>query len=490
MSRRWLDSLFGETIYAPRLSRRELLHAGLAAASGYLLSANNSGSAETRGKGRKVIVVGAGFAGLACAHELASAGTEVVVLEARDRVGGRVESRRDMVAGKVVEAGGELLGANHPTVLAYAAQFQLEFVDVAHYSAKVPRAVVLNGRRLGPQELKSAYADSDRALKQLTELSRPVVVDQPWQTPDAKTLDQLSTAAWIRTLEISPLAKELVSAQLAANNSVPVEVQSQLGNLAQIAGGGHERYWSHSERYRCRGGNQQFAHKLAERVGAARLYLKAPVKAIATNRDTARVTTTVGDVYEADDVVLAVPPSTWSRIQFEPELPPELTPQMGWAVKFLTSVRERFWEQHDMHPGSMSYGGIGHTWVGTENQDRMNPREVLVSFISEHAARRWSQHPDENRIRDYLAALDALQPGASAASERTSFVDWLSQPFTSGGYSFPAPGQITSHGPIFHAGIERLHFAGEHTCYQFVGYMEGALRSGVNAAKRVLSSSN
>ncbi len=432
-----------------------------------------------------MIVVGAGFAGLACAYELSSAGCDVVVLEASDRVGGRVESRSEIVRGKVVEAGGELLGANHPTVVAYAAKFQLELLDVAEYSAKVPQAVDLNGRRLTAEELKGAEADSDRALDLLTNLSRPVNVDQPWRTPEARALDQRSTAEWIRTLDISPLAKELVAAQLGANNGVTADVQSLLGNLAQIAGGGHEHYWSDSELYRCRGGNQQFAMKLAAGLGPERLHFQSPVAEIATAGKTARVTTKAGRVFEGDDVILTVPPTMWPQIRFDPVLPPDLKPQMGDAVKFLTSVRDHFWERREMHPDSMSYGGIGHMWVGTENQDRTNLQEVMVSFISERAAQKWSKHLAERRTKDYLEAVEALQPGFTAASEKTSFVDWLSQPWTKGGYSFPAPGQITTQGPVMYQGLGRLHFAGEHTAVLVPG-LEGAMESGERAALEVL----
>ena len=486
MSRRWLDSLFCVCTPEKEMSRRELLQTGLATAAGLLLSASESRSEQQQGKGRKVLVVGGGFAGLACAHELASTGCDVTVLEARDRIGGRVYSLSDLVSDKVAEGGGEFLGANHPTVLSYAATFKLEFIDVAHHPAKVPQAVVLNGRRLSREELKSAQPDVNRALNLMTEASRPVVPDQPWVTPDAKALDALSTAIWLEGLDISALSKELVAAQLTGNNGVPVEVQSQLGNLAQIRGGGVERYWTHSERYRCRGGNDQFAKKLAGAIGNERIQLGTPVTEIITRGERARVVTAAGKIHEADDVVLCAPPTTWNRIRFDPLLPEMLRPQMGQAVKFLSAVRDHFWKRREMAPGSMSHGGIGHTWLGTENQNPADQRDVLISFISGPSARNWSKHPDETRTADYQRELESLQPGFLESVDKNVFVDWLTMPWTNGGYSFPAPGQITTHGPIVQQGIGRLHFAGEHTCYQFVGYMEGGLHSGVDAAKRIL----
>jgi monoamine oxidase len=96
------------------LSRRELIKLGLATAGGLLLSASESRAVQQEGKGRKVLVVGGGFSGLACAYELLSTGCDVTVLEARDRIGGRVQSFGDLVPGKHAEAGGEFLGSNHP----------------------------------------------------------------------------------------------------------------------------------------------------------------------------------------------------------------------------------------------------------------------------------------------------------------------------------------------------------------------------------------
>jgi monoamine oxidase len=486
MSRRWLDLLFGVQADNSIWSRRELMRTGLATASGLLLSTSESRCDLQKSQGRKVLIVGAGFAGLACAHELKSVGCDVTVLEARDRVGGRAHSLSDLVPGKVAEAGGEFLGANHPTVLSYAASLKLELFEVVHHKPKVPGAVVLNGRRLSTEEVKSTRADVDRALTLLTEASRPVVPDQPWTTPDAEALDALSTGEWLKGLDISSLSKELVAAQLTSNNGVAVELQSQLGNLTQIRGGGIERYWTDSERFRCRGGNDQFAKKLAEAIGADRITMNSAVTEINTDRSHAKVVCAKGKTYEADDVVLCVPPTTWDRIRFQPMLPGLLKPQMGQSLKFLNSIRDHFWTRHDMGPGSMSHGGVGHTWLGTENQHPTDEREVLISFVSGPAAGKWSKHAAQTRIADYQRALESLQPGFLESVTETKLVDWLSMPWTNGGYSFPAPGQITTQGPIMHKGLGRLHFAGEHTCYQFVGYMEGALHSGVDAAKRIL----
>jgi monoamine oxidase len=464
------------------------MHAGLVSAAGLLISSSESHALQTSGAGRKVIVVGAGFAGLACAHELISAGCDVTILEARGRVGGRVRSLPTFLPGKVVEAGGEFFGLNHPTAQAYAAKLELELIEAPEYDTAEPARVILDDRLLTKDELKSVERDADHAYSELTELARPVVGDRPWETPDAQKLDGMSTAEWLSGVDIGDLAKQLIAIQLTLDNGVEIQAQSLLGNLAQIRGGGLERYWTDTETHRCLGGNQQLALKLAERIGAARIHLGIPAARIAVNDAVAVITDAAGASYEADDVVLTVPPSTWNKIEFRPELPAALLPQMGVAIKFLSRVSSRFWEEKGLPPSGLSDSGAGSLWLGTEGQSPENPREVLVGFVGGQRAIDWAKLPAIERKRRYAEEVEALLPGFSQSLEEVTFVDWQKKAWTAGGYSFPAPGQIVSQGPTLHGGLGRLHFAGEHTCYQFVGYMEGALKSGVDLARRLTAS--
>jgi monoamine oxidase len=296
-------------------------------------------------------------------------------------------------------------------------------------------------------------------------------------------LDRMSTAQWLRALPVSRRCKLAVGSQLAGNDGVPLHRQSYLGNLAQVKGGGLEKYWTDSELLHCRGGNQSLAFRLAQTLGS-RLRLETPVSAIEAKDDRVVVTCANGERLEGDDVVLAAPPSVWPRIQFTPALPPALRPQMGVAVKYLSVVSERFWEQEGLGPYAVSDGMVSSTWNGTVAQP--GREAVLVAFSGGPAAeicrKRWSRDGDAA----YQDELQTLYPGYSAHLVGTRFMDWLSDPWTQAAFSFPAPGQVTTVGPMLRAGMGRLHFAGEHTCYKFVGYMEGALDSGVSLAKRLI----
>src|SRR5947209_14044710 len=176
--------------FGPRpdgLTRREMLQAALAGATGILLSEGQALPAAPSGK--RLLVLGAGFAGLAAAHQLAHAGYDVTVLEARQRVGGRVVSLTDFVKGKVVEGGGEFVGSNHPTWLAFAKRFGLKLADVSqHRWAETP--VVLGGRRLGPWEARRLLLEMEATLPRLNADAARVDAHEPWNSPDAKALDR------------------------------------------------------------------------------------------------------------------------------------------------------------------------------------------------------------------------------------------------------------------------------------------------------------
>src|SRR5687768_1593598 len=128
------------------LTRREMIQRSLAAAGVLLISDSLTFGAQKTGA--RVVVIGGGFSGLAAAYELSRAGYDVTVVEARNRVGGRVISFSDLVPGKNVEGGGELIGSNHPAWVAYAKQFKLEFLDVGEEDLEFPRS---EERRVGKE---------------------------------------------------------------------------------------------------------------------------------------------------------------------------------------------------------------------------------------------------------------------------------------------------------------------------------------------------
>jgi monoamine oxidase len=465
------------------MTRREMLRATLAASAGLLVSDHLAFGQPKPGK--RIAIIGAGFSGLAAAYELVSAGYDVTVYEARNRIGGRVITFSDLVPNKFVEGGGELIGANHPTWVAYKERFKLEFLDVTE-DKEHEAPIVLGGQKLSSEESDKLWQEMTAALnlmnKEAGNVGDPY---QPWKTRDAEVLDRRTLSSWIQSQNVSPLCKAGMDAQMSANNGVRTEWQSFLGNLAMVKGGGLEKYWTDSELYRCAGGNTSLARKLLAGVGQTRVQLRTPVRRVdLTHRDRVSLTLGSGQTVEADDVILAVPPSIWNKIGFEPALRPEIAPQMGTNVKYLMAVKGQFWKAAKLAPDWLSDGPINELWHQTDGQK--GPGASLCAFSggpSAEMCREWT--PAERRQR-YVKELSKAYTGLAASLVKDRFMDWPADAWTRASYSFPAPGQVTVQGPLLREGIGgRLHFAGEHTCYAFVGYMEGALNSGVAIAKRL-----
>ena len=464
-------------------SRRRFLKQSLAASAGLMLSSCAGGRSGGSSGGRRVVVIGAGFAGLAAAYELKTAGYDVLLLEARNRVGGRVLSFPDFAAGRNVEGGAELIGSNHPTWVAYAERFGLTFLDLSE-DEDYDEPFYLEGRLLKPAEVEALYEEMDAAYASMTGDARTILEDEPWKSPGAGALDMKSTATWLETQDISPLAHHAVRTELTHNNGMVLERQSYLGNLAQVKGGGLEAYWTDSEVYRCAGGNQLLATHLAGEIGADRIRLEEPVASIRVSGDHVVLKTASGKSFEADEVILAVPPTVWSKIEISPAPPKTLMPQMGVSVKYLAEVKSRFWYDAGLSQYAFSDRDAGLTWEATDAQIG-DGNYVLTSFSSADTAEGLRAKKAEERDQAMSSAMEVVFPGYGANFVRARFMNWPSDAWTMGAYSFPAPGQVTTHGPLLAAGMDRIHFAGEHTCYKFVGYMEGGLNSGAMVARRI-----
>ncbi|MBX9736461.1 MAG: FAD-dependent oxidoreductase [Phycisphaerales bacterium] len=492
-------------------SRRDVLRASLAAGAGLLLAGPlatlaRAGLSDSRlaepagptGPRRKVIIVGAGFAGLSCAHELITAGHDVVLFDARTRVGGRVLSMGDYVAGKNIEGGAEFIGSNHPAWLAYAKKFDLTMSDVsAHDDLSSP--IIIDGQRLSEAEAGEVYEKAEAALRTLNAHALATNADEPWKTEQAQEWDVRSMGQWLEELDTSAQTKRLVRVMMEADNAQQLERMSYLGFLSMLKGGGVERFWAHSEDFRCKGGNQQLAQRFSDAIGADRIRLGTPISRIdlTDNSGTVSLLTASGERIDGDEVVLACAPSVYSKISFgPPDLSREIMAarvQMGSAWKFFASVDKPFWLDDKTSPYAFSDGPMNLTWDATDGQDDRGPGAVLAGFSGGPSAEILRALPASDQKPAGLAALAKIYPGLETRTPDVRFMNWPSDAWTRGSYSFPSPGQITAIGPVLRRGLRggfkqpRLHFAGEHTCHAFAGYMEGGLQSGIAAAKRIVA---
>ncbi len=465
------------------LTRREVLARSLAAA-GLLLA--GCASKRQRDSGPRVVVVGAGLAGLACAHELRERGADVLVLEARARLGGRVHTLDDAIEGGHVEAGGEFIGANHPCWMGYADRFRLELAPVTGDAEDFESPILLQGERLAQREVDGLWREIDALNAMVTKFAREVDPAAPWQHPFASAIDMRHVSGWVEEQQVSRLTQHVFRVMLAADGGMPTAKQSLLGLLAMVAGGGHEDYWTSSESFRCRGGNAQLVRALAQSIGAEHILLGTPAQTIRWQDGGTAEVVTASRTIAADRIVLAIPPTTWPRIAFEPALPPGIAPQMGRSVKYLATVSQRVWRDSQLACESVGDGAISFTWEATGGQATKSA--VVTAFSSGEAADHCRTHKGAALREMYVSELDALYPGFGAAFVTGRFLDWPGDEWTRAGYSFPAPGEVTTRLRRLREPLGSLIVAGEHTSTGFPGYMEGALESGVRAAGLALNS--
>jgi len=463
--------------------RRRFLATTLAAGAAMLLP---SKVLRAAGSKPRVLVVGAGFAGLSAAEQLMGAGAEVTVLEARNRVGGRVFSDSKFIPGATVERGAEVIGANHPIWMAQAKRFGLELAELPDEPAG-ESPLLLGGKKITGKEAAELWEALDAAMERTNEDARKVLPERPWESPRAEALDRTSLAEAAQRWPVEAKVRRAALLVMSNDGALWPEETSYLGYLAAVAGGGFERFWEESEAFRCLGGAQQLAEKLASALGSERIWQGAAATTVEIREEGVVVEVEGGKRHEFDAVILAVPPSVWGRINFRPALGEELRMHMGPATKVLGEVKRPVWKDLGLNSYAVTDQEIGVTWQGNDRAPKENPQHsCLVGFSGGRAAEKFLQLPAGQRRERYAEIVEALYPGYRESAGRVDVQAWPEDPWVRGGYSSPTLGQVTTVLPKLNEGVQnRLFFAGEHTSPAFYGYMEGGLQSGVRAAKQV-----
>ena len=472
------------------ITRRRFLQATLAAGTALMLPRRGP-SAAVAGTRPRVLVIGAGFAGLSCAYQLLRSGADVRVLEARNRVGGRVFTLNNFLPGKAIEAGAELVGGNHPTWMAYAKEFDLSMRDVSE-EADHTSPILIGSTTYTKKEAEQLWEEIDKALALMNTDARNVNLERPWLTPHAERLDQRSFAQAAESWPLDPHVRDAATALMANDNVFQPANVSYLGILTTIAGGGIEAFWSESEIYRCASGNQSLAFQLAKAIGPERIKLRTPIAKIALRADGVRITTAGGQSQEADVVVLTAPPRTWDQMAFDPALPSDIKPYAGPAIKYLTAVDKTFWTSDGLGPDALTDTPIGQTWNATDGQ-RTSPQDpaCFTVFSGGDAAARCLEVPRQQRVRQMTTWIEKIYPSYGDSAQQTMFMGWPEDRWTGCGYTSPSLGEVTRIYPRLEQGIsDRLYFAGEYSSLQFTGFMEGGLHSGATLAKRLVGRLN
>jgi monoamine oxidase len=443
-----------------------------------------------------VVVVGAGFAGLAAARALDRAGARVLVLEARERAGGRTENA-EIGDGRIVEIGGQWVGPTQDRIAALAAEVGVGTFPTYSEGANLLR---LDGRlrrysgtipRLGPLVL----LDIARALKKLEGLAKPIDPEAPWESPGAARLDATSLGAWVeRNMHTSTAKRLLRVAGRTIWGAEPEELSLLHVAFYLRSSGGFEMLTDvegGAQQDRLVGGPAAVVAKLAEQLGE-RLVLGAPVTRIAQDAEGATVIA-AGTAYAAGRVIVAIPPALTATIEFEPAASPEriqlaqrLAP--GWLVK-TTAIYERpFWREDGLSGEALNEEGPVTTTF--DNSPPEGTPGALVGFVGGRDARKFARLTTEERRAAVLRCFEALFGARAREPELYLERDWAAERWSGGGpVANFASGGWTACGSLLREPAGRLHWAGTETATRWAGYIDGAVSSGERAAAEVLAAS-
>jgi monoamine oxidase len=442
-----------------------------------------------------VVVVGAGLAGLMAARHLRSFGVDVLVLEARDRVGGRTWSIRAGDGQTVIDMGGQWIGPTQRRLAKLAAE--LGVTTFPTYDTG-PNIQYINGARHTysgaiPMIDPEVTMEVVQTMLTLNMMAHEVPLDAPWSAPQAAEWDAQTLETWIAANVATQGARELLAIAIRAVFCAEPRDLSLLhvlfyahsaGSLNELVGvtrGAQEK--------RFHAGAQAISNGMAAALGE-RVILNAPVYSISQDDAGVRVVAE-GVTVSAQAAIIALPPVLAGRLRYAPALPAlrdQLTQRvpMGTVYKIHCLYPTPFWRDAGYSGQVTNYRGVAAT-VFDNSPDGGTPG-VLLAFIEGDEARAWSMRPAEDRRAAVLHEL--VEYFGEHAAQPTEYIEqfWAAEEYSRGCYGgYMPPGVWSAFGPALRASIGRLHWAGTETATEWSGYMDGALQSGERAAAEVLA---
>lgn len=439
------------------------------------------------------IIIGAGYSGLAAARALHKAEKNILVLEARDRVGGRIHTRY-LPDGNYIDLGGQWIGPGQKRMYELASEYNIKTFPtydigkstlyynnkLKHYKGIIP-----------PLPLFSLLS-LNSAIQKITKLARKIDIEQPWHSAKAAMYDSISLHDWMQQQMKNETARKMFTTAAEAIYATDTSAISFLHALFYIRSNNDFEYLMNikkgAQQDRIQGGAQSICNKIAEELGS-RLQLNNAVEEIeqADNEVTVRVN---GFSYKGKNVIIAVPPPVAAKITYTRPLPAQRKQLMndcfmGSVIKCYAIYKKPFWRERKLNGLCASPGDI--VSVTFDNSPYDANKGIFMGFILGDKANQLLNIPEEERKKIVLENFSRFLGAEALKPELYIEKSFKNEAWSMGCYAGMMPvNSLTKNKCALAAPVGNIHWAGTETSTHYNGYMEGAVRSGERAAAEIL----
>jgi monoamine oxidase len=435
-----------------------------------------------------VVVIGAGLAGLTAAREMTRAGFDVMVLEGRDRVGGRTAPAT--CGGVPVDLGASFVGPTQDAVLKLAADLGCQTTPTYYRGANLIRwrGRVHRYRGTIPKLGAVGLLDIGRIQWQFERIAAGIDIHAPWESPRAARWDAMSLGQWLRSVHATAGSRDLMAIMSRVTWGAEPDEVSMLHALRYVkTSGGLDRMLDTvggAQQDHFPGGTHELSARMAAELGD-RVRLGAVVTRIEWSSDAVAVNSSAG-VFEARRAILAVAPAHRLDIDIAPAPPIEYQQlaqrwPLGALTKSYAAYATPFWRDQGLSGQALS--DEGPVFITFDVSPGSDGPGILLGFTD---SRGFDGLPAEQRREKVLACFTALF--GERAAEPIDFLDqrWGAETFAPGGPTAAVPpGSWTEFGRFLRTPVGPLHWAGTETADEWTGFMDGAVRSGQRAAGEV-----